>query len=417
MPIHKQIKKMKAIKQIWIFVFSITLILISCKKETTDPAELSDIKKEIPVPITPSALEGQVVSDTEIKLFWRDNSDNETGFKIQRKTGNGLFTDIATIASNTVTYSDRGLNPKTNYQYRIYAFNSNNPPINYSNEVDLKTLILIWDTVYSNASLEFRQKGIVLNNTTAFIGANTPTSAKILKTNDAGKTWSIIDTKISTLEIRSIAFQSETVGYVSLFAKGVYRTIDGGATWSKINDCTCGLSADANSLSIIDQLNTYYTTDKGATFTQKSVSFTAFQNPISSFRFTNSVVAYFVEGMVKSNDGGINWSSASPQLTPVYSITPINQTKWFAIAGNNGTLYQTNNSGSSWTQVSSNASGARLMAAKNDTLFVNKGGSVYWTLDGNSFTLDHDRALDYNLLSIGNNLIGFYNGTIVKRRY
>jgi hypothetical protein len=83
------------------------LILFSCKKETSDPAELSDIKKEIPVPIAPSALEGQVVSDTEIKLFWRDNSDNETGFKIQRKTGNGLFTDIATIASNTVSYSDR----------------------------------------------------------------------------------------------------------------------------------------------------------------------------------------------------------------------------------------------------------------------------------------------------------------------
>jgi photosystem II stability/assembly factor-like uncharacterized protein len=395
---------MKVIKQIWLLVFSITLILVSCKKD-------------IPVPAAPSALEGQVVSDTEIKLFWSDNSENETGFKIQRKTGNGLFTDIATVPSNTITYIDRGLNPKTNYQYRIYAFNSNNPPEKYTNEVDLKTMILIWDTVYSNSSMEFRQKGIVLNSTTAFIGANTPTSAKILKTNDAGKTWSIIDTKIPTLEIRSIAFQSETVGYVSLFAKGVYRTIDGGNTWNKINDCTCGLSADANSLSIIDQLNTYYSTDRGATFTQKSVSFTAFQNPISSFRFTNSVIAYFVEGMVKSVDGGINWTSANPQLTPVYSVTPINQTKWFAIAGNNGTLYQTTNAGSSWTQLTSNASGARLMAAKNDTLFVNKSGSVYWTLDGNSFTLDHDRALDYNLLAIGNNLIGFYNGTIVKRRY
>jgi hypothetical protein len=392
--------------KIWLILFIITSFLFSCKTEVS-----------VPVPVAPTALNGQAISDTEIKLYWTDNSDNETGFKIQRKTGTGTYSDIATLASNSTNYTDKVLKPKTNYQYRIYAYNSNNSPETFSNELDLKTMILIWDTVYSNPSMDFRKRGVVLNSTTAFIGANTATSAKILKTIDAGKTWTILDTKVSTLEIRSIAFQSESVGYVSLFNKGVYRTVDGGGTWNKINDCTCGLSADANSLSIIDQQNTYYTTDKGVTFTQKSVPFTTFQNPISSFRFLNSVVAYFFEGMVKSTDGGINWANSSPQLAPVYSITPINLTKWFAIAGNNASIYLTNNSGSSWTQLSSITSGANLMAAKNDTLFVNKNGSIYWTLDGSSFILDDDRIVNYNLLSIGNNLIGFSNGIIVKRRY
>jgi hypothetical protein len=41
------------------------------------------------VPIAPTNLNGQLISATQINLTWIDNSTNETGFKIERKTGTG----------------------------------------------------------------------------------------------------------------------------------------------------------------------------------------------------------------------------------------------------------------------------------------------------------------------------------------
>jgi hypothetical protein len=43
------------------------------------------------VPVTPSSLIGTVASTTQINLSWTDNSTNETGFKIERKTGTGTY--------------------------------------------------------------------------------------------------------------------------------------------------------------------------------------------------------------------------------------------------------------------------------------------------------------------------------------
>ena len=38
-----------------------------------------------PIPDNPSELTADTVSDTQINLYWIDNSDNELGFKIERK--------------------------------------------------------------------------------------------------------------------------------------------------------------------------------------------------------------------------------------------------------------------------------------------------------------------------------------------
>ncbi len=43
------------------------------------------------VPLPPTVLTGTVASTTQINLSWTDNSTNETGFKIERKTGTGTY--------------------------------------------------------------------------------------------------------------------------------------------------------------------------------------------------------------------------------------------------------------------------------------------------------------------------------------
>ena len=74
-------------------------------------------------PVAPTGLAATPKSSNKIDLAWVDNSDNETGFKIERKTGSGSFTEVTTVAKNVSTYSDTGLSQYTAYVYRVRAYN------------------------------------------------------------------------------------------------------------------------------------------------------------------------------------------------------------------------------------------------------------------------------------------------------
>jgi subtilisin family serine protease len=86
----------------------------------------------------PSNLTATAASGSRIDLKWTDNSNKETGFKIERRTDTTAFTEIATVGANTTSYSDTGLNKKTRYYYRIKAYN-NDVESSYSNEISIRT--------------------------------------------------------------------------------------------------------------------------------------------------------------------------------------------------------------------------------------------------------------------------------------
>jgi WD40 repeat protein len=82
-----------------------------------------------------SNLTAARVSSTQINLSWRDNSEIEDGFWIERKTGAGAsFAPIAEVGANVTSYSDGGLTKSTLYTYRVYAF-AGEFVSDYSNEV------------------------------------------------------------------------------------------------------------------------------------------------------------------------------------------------------------------------------------------------------------------------------------------
>jgi uncharacterized protein len=75
-------------------------------------------------PATPTGLAATVVSPTRVDLTWNDVSGNETGFKIERKTGSaGGYVEISRPDANVETFSDVGLTPGTAYFYRIRSYN------------------------------------------------------------------------------------------------------------------------------------------------------------------------------------------------------------------------------------------------------------------------------------------------------
>ena len=81
-------------------------------------------QEEPTVPAAPSALAASAVSDSQINLTWTDNSDDETSFKIERKTGSESFAQVATVGANVTSYSNTGLSASTTYTYRVRAANA-----------------------------------------------------------------------------------------------------------------------------------------------------------------------------------------------------------------------------------------------------------------------------------------------------
>jgi len=77
------------------------------------------------IPLRPTGLQATAVSGRQINLTWTDASDNEDGFKVERKGGGiDTFKVVAAPAPNTTSYQDTGLTPSTSYTYRVQAYNS-----------------------------------------------------------------------------------------------------------------------------------------------------------------------------------------------------------------------------------------------------------------------------------------------------
>ena len=80
------------------------------------------------------------VSASQINLTWTDNSDNEDGFRIERKKGSGgIWSQITTVSAGITAYSNTGLSRRSTYYYRVRAYNSGGNS-NYSNQATAKTL-------------------------------------------------------------------------------------------------------------------------------------------------------------------------------------------------------------------------------------------------------------------------------------
>ena len=91
-------------------------------------------------PEPPLNLTATAASSTEVALSWTDNSNNETGFRISRKTGiSGAWAVIGTVSAGATSARNTGLAASTTYIYRVTSFNTagDSAP---TNEVTVTTL-------------------------------------------------------------------------------------------------------------------------------------------------------------------------------------------------------------------------------------------------------------------------------------
>jgi hypothetical protein len=77
------------------------------------------------VPVAPSDLLVEVMSQSVMQLSWTDNANNEDGYVVQISLNGSTWANIATISTpNVNSYISTGLTSGTKYFHRVYAYNT-----------------------------------------------------------------------------------------------------------------------------------------------------------------------------------------------------------------------------------------------------------------------------------------------------
>lgn len=86
----------------------------------SDFSSVADVTTaDCPVP-APSGLTISTIDETVLLLSWIDNSDDETGFAVERSSNGTVWSEVATLSETT--YRDSGLACATSYSYRVRAY-------------------------------------------------------------------------------------------------------------------------------------------------------------------------------------------------------------------------------------------------------------------------------------------------------
>jgi Leucine-rich repeat (LRR) protein len=131
-------------------------------------------------PQAPSNVSAAPVSTTVIQVTWTDNSENEDDFRIDRElvvAGVGseevgparVFEEVGSVGPNVTTFQDTGLQPGTDFKYRVRACNENGcsePGADENVVATFKTLGI------STASLPGGTVGVAYEQTLVAIGGD-----------------------------------------------------------------------------------------------------------------------------------------------------------------------------------------------------------------------------------------------------
>jgi fibronectin type 3 domain-containing protein/regulation of enolase protein 1 (concanavalin A-like superfamily) len=92
------------------------------------------------VPTAPTSLTSTAIAATSVTLRWTDNSNNETGFLIERQNTDGSWSQIGSVGANINTHQATGLTSGTAYAFRVRAQNASGPS-GYSNTYNVTTTL------------------------------------------------------------------------------------------------------------------------------------------------------------------------------------------------------------------------------------------------------------------------------------
>lgn len=189
-----------------------------------------------------------------------------------------------------------------------------------------------------------------------------PPGGFILKTQNGGQTWSKIFTPSRKLEITSVYFINDLLGFC-VGDNVIYKTTDGGQHWTE--NQISNLGGKMMKIKFSDNLNGFIvcmfdkilkTTDGGNTWQVTSPNRNNGYYALSSYNGIN-----YVSGqgkILKSVDNGTTWAELSNAPKDIYDIHFTAQNVGYAFGRGNysggdfgryyGAMYCTNNGGDTW---------------------------------------------------------------------
>lgn len=191
------------------YILIFFILFTSCsKKEKIDP------------PISASSLKATLGAKNTIILAWVDNSTNETGYKIERKTTTN-WDLIVTSGKDAGGYIDSNIILGTTYLYRVYPFNSSGNSLSYSNEVSISATFVPSLSKIDISRINYLSayiSGSIINN-----GGSNITSRGIVWGKNSNPTTSLttknVDSSSSNnLNLKVNGLNQNTTYYVRSFA-------------------------------------------------------------------------------------------------------------------------------------------------------------------------------------------------------
>lgn len=228
-----------------------------------------------------------------------------------------------------------------------------------------------------------------------FTSADTGYAAgdQLYKTTNGGSNWSVILTDISNIFVE-VYFVNSQLGFAGAYGK-LYKTVNAGNTWSVVLSGATWSAIHFPSPNVgyfiggNDFGNPLYKTiDGGQNFIQIS---NGFQSIKSSVFFLNDMVGYMIGWyaplLAKTNNGGVTWVQDTMNWPGGFDCYFIDQSKGYYIDNGGGVsiIRNTINSGTTWDIQLSLAGGwlnKFFFINSNTAVAIGNNGAIYKTTNG-----------------------------------
>ncbi|MBN1676557.1 MAG: CotH kinase family protein [Kiritimatiellae bacterium] len=347
------------------------------------------------VPGAPTGLAAAAQSSTCIRLTWQDNSGDEAGFKLDRRTsGTTTWLRVATPGANATSFTDSGLSAGTKYYYQVKASNAAGDSA-YSNIAEATTPAdpapdpARWTPMVSGTTNHLE----CMRFADAQHGWAVGWGGTILKTTNGGNTWTR-QTSGTTLNLATCFFADRLNGWAAggefsggSATKVVLHTSDGGTTWQKQQTGTTALlftgwAFDAANAILLGTGGTVYrTSDGGANWNRIYTGHSGFM--VTSRFIGDAGWAAGYDYFMRTTDAGRSWQKSAWAFEPIWgSAFADANTRW--LVGEKGTIYKTVNGGNSWAAQAQFGIASHCGWAVNaNRVYVGtNGGRIYETTNG-----------------------------------